>query len=69
MSIIEADIDALKQARRLKNLGRVAAAKQAGISLDHLRSIERGRRQPSLNVAFKLAKAYGVQIDNIIRTK
>lgn len=63
---VTADVETLRKARYRKGWGRVAAAERAGLSVSHLRDIERGRRQPSLAAAFKLASVYEVTIDDLV---
>lgn len=59
------DPHAMRQAREKRKLGRSAAAQQISISLSTLRSLEKGRHQPSLAVAFKLADVYRVKLDDL----
>lgn len=43
-------------------------AREAGLSLDTLRKIDSGRREPLTTTALRVAEALGVQVEDIFGT-
>lgn len=64
MNVI-ADVDKLREARGKRT--RADVAMKVGVSVHTIREIERGRRQPSLSVAMKLASAYRKPVEQLVR--
>lgn len=65
--LLIADTEALRRARSGKSLTRPQVAERIGISVHTIREIERGRRQPSLNVAMKLAGVYQQPLEALVK--
>lgn len=59
------NVKTLQQARHRKGWNRTVASKQTGLSVSHLRDLERGRRQPSFATAYRLARAYNIRMDEL----
>ncbi len=55
----------LKVMRKQRNLTVEEVAKAVGITQPALSMIENGHRNPSMNVAFKLANFFGVSIEDL----
>ncbi len=55
----------LKDMRKSRNLTVKEVAKAIGITQPALTRIENGHRNPSMNVAFKLANFFGVSIEDL----
>ena len=55
----------LKEIRLKKGITQVELAKHVGISQQTISHYETGRAKPSLDVAVKLAKAFGVSVEEI----
>lgn len=49
---------ALKQARQTLGLTQIEAAESLGVHVDHVRSLEYGRVNPSLKLMFKMCQFY-----------
>ena len=56
----------LRRERIRKKLTQEALAEHAGIHPSHLSLIERGRRSPTLDVAWSLAGALGIPLSKLI---
>ncbi len=57
--------DRIHQYRRENNLTQAAFAELLGISLNHAGALERGDREPSLHMFFKLADQLGITADEL----
>lgn len=57
----------VKERRIALGLTQESLAEKAGLHPTHIGLIERGRRNPSLDVADKVAKALGEKLSNLIR--
>ena len=55
----------LKYYRALYNLTQEDLAKKLGVSRQTIIAIEKGKYDPSLKLAFKIAKFFGVKIEDI----
>jgi len=53
--------------RKAKGLSQEALAERADIHHTHVGLIERGERNASLNVADRMARAFGMQLSTLIR--
>lgn len=49
---------ALKEARLSKGLTQIKAAESLGVHVDHIRSLEYGRVNPSLKLMFRICELY-----------
>ncbi|WP_199925707.1 helix-turn-helix transcriptional regulator [Paenibacillus bouchesdurhonensis] len=49
---------ALKQARQTLGLTQIEAAESLGVHVEHVRSLEYGRVNPSLKLMFKICQLY-----------
>lgn len=49
---------ALKEARQLIGLTQIEAAESLGVHVEHIRSLEYGRVNPSLKLMFKICNLY-----------
>lgn len=56
----------LKKYRNNKNVSQEALAKSAGVHSTHLSRYERGLSLPSLEIAYNIAKALDVSIDELV---
>jgi transcriptional regulator with XRE-family HTH domain len=54
----------LREIRQEKGLSREELSERSGLGRGTVRDYEQGRRQPSLQLAFKLAEALGVPVDS-----
>jgi transcriptional regulator with XRE-family HTH domain len=59
----------LQRLRRGKKLSQEELAHRARIHQTYLSGVERGRRNPSLLVLERIAKALGVDVDDLIRKR
>lgn len=59
----------LKKLREGKNLTLSQVAEECGISECYVSQIENGNRRPSIEVAFKLSKVYGIKWHEIYENK
>lgn len=57
----------MKVLRAEKNWTQKKLAQKIGISREAVNSIERYKYLPSLGLAFKIAKAFGVNINNVFK--
>ena len=57
--------DAMKQARLRQGLSQQALADQLGVSRQTVSSLETGRYNPSIALAFKVARCFGMSIEEI----
>ncbi len=55
----------LKELRELKGLTQEELAKVLGVTRQTIIAIEKGRYDPSLRLAFKIAKFFGLKIEDI----
>lgn len=55
----------LKQARLAKNLTQAAVASRVGLSRPAYANVERGRKNPSLEVAIRLAELLGHPVEEL----
>jgi putative transcriptional regulator len=55
----------LKVYRAMHDLTQEELAKKLGVSRQTIIAIERGKYDPSLKLAFKIAKLFGVKIEDI----
>ena len=55
----------LKKIRLENDLKQIGLANEVGISKSYYSNIENGTKVPSLEIAFKIAKALGVAIEDI----
>ena len=56
----------LRELRRQRETTLTALAESTGISLSTLSRLESGQRRPTLELLLPLARAYGVQIDDLV---
>jgi DNA-binding XRE family transcriptional regulator len=56
----------LKDMRAERNLTVRAAAKTIGLSWTHYSDIENGRKKPSFEMAYKISKFYGFEMEKFI---
>jgi len=59
----------LKELRAEKNLSQEAFAQHIGVHVTHLSRYERGKSVPSLEVAQKMATAFGISLDELVYGK
>lgn len=57
----------LQTVRKAAKLTQEQAAERAGVTPNFLGYIERGKKQPSLNLVFSLAKALNVSVESLFR--
>jgi len=55
----------IKQLRKLNNISQEELAKMCGVSRQTINAIENNKYDPSLKLAFKLARALGVTVDEL----
>ncbi len=55
----------LEQLRAQKGLTQQELADQAGVSRQTIISLERGRYNPSITLAFRLARLFGVTVEEL----
>ncbi|GAB6102983.1 helix-turn-helix transcriptional regulator [Thermococcus atlanticus] len=55
----------LRELRELKGLTQEELAKALGVTRQTIIAIERGRYDPSLRLAFKIARFFGVKIEDV----
>lgn len=55
----------LRDIRKSKNISQEQLAVDVGITVRYIAFLESGDRSPSLTIAFKIAKALGVSIEDI----
>ena len=58
--------DNIRRIREEKNLTQACVAKQAGISQAMLCQIERGTKNPSLQIGKEIASCFGVPIEKLL---
>ena len=58
----------LREAREAKGLSRYAVGKKSGISESMLSLMERGLRNPSMELMLRAADAVGAELPDLIRT-
>lgn len=56
----------LRALRRDRDITLAQLAEETGISVSTLSRLESGRRKPTLELLLPLAKAYGVQLDELV---
>lgn len=69
MTKVVADKVAIQAARHAKCLSRVQVAAQAGVSFETIKAVERGRRQPTLNLAVKLSRVLDKSVEDLVRVE
>lgn len=55
----------IKVFRAVHNLTQDALAKEMGVARQTILAIEKGKYDPSLDLAFKIARRFGVKIDEV----
>ncbi len=55
----------LEEFRKEKKIGQEVLAEEVGVSRQTIGSLENGRYNPSIILAFKIAKYFGVKIEDI----
>ncbi|MGI6188070.1 MAG: helix-turn-helix transcriptional regulator, partial [Brevibacillus sp.] len=55
----------IKQLRKLNNISQEELAKMCGVSRQTINAIENNKYDPSLKLAFQLARALGVTVDEL----
>ena len=65
---LEAFGRAVRRCRRAIQLSQEELAERAGLHRNYVGLIERGERNASVKTAYELARALGVQIDELFRT-
>lgn len=55
----------LKQIRRERGIEQVKLAEAIGVSRQTISSLEKGRYNPSIELAFRLARYFGIAIEDI----
>ncbi len=55
----------LKELRDLKNITQEDLAIKVGVSRQTIISLERGKYNPSISLAYKLARAFGLTIEEV----
>ena len=58
---------AIRELRLRKGLTQEQVAHEAGLALNYVSEMERGRRNPSLVTVFSLASALGVSADALVK--
>lgn len=56
---------ALREARKSKGLTQAALAKEVGVTVEHIRSLEYGRVNPSIPLMFKICAVLEKQPDEL----
>lgn len=59
-------MDKLKRLRLGFKLTQLDLAKEVGVSKQYINMIEKGRRQPSMKVFVKIAKALNVSLEKLL---
>ena len=59
----------LKEIRLKKNISLRELEKKSGISKSHLNAIERQEKEATISTLIRIAKALGVQIDELYKVK
>ena len=59
----------LKVARAERNLSQDQLAQKVGVTRQTIIALEAGKSSPSLELAFRIARAFGVGIDEVFRWK
>lgn len=57
----------LKELRAQQGLTQAALAERAGVTLSYIGRLEIGRHDPQLSTLYKLAKALGVSISDLVQ--
>lgn len=58
-------VNKVKVTRVVKNIGQEELAKKVGVTRQAIHSIENGKYQPSVILAFKIAKALDIDINEL----
>lgn len=59
----------LKEKRKERNLTLVQLSEKTGISTTHINDIENNIKEPSISMLIRIAKALGVQIEELYKVK
>lgn len=59
----------LKEKRKERNLTLVQLSEKTGISTTHINDIENNMKEPSISMLIRIAKALGVQIEELYKVK
>ena len=59
--------EAVKSARKTKGLFQREVAEKAGVEQSYLSKIERGEREPTLSVAFRICEVLGLDINDFAK--
>lgn len=62
-------ISNLKQYRQQKDFSQQRLAEELGVTRQTINAIEQGKYQPSLHLAYKCAKLFGVPIESLFTFK
>lgn len=62
-------INSVKEIRTRRGMTQAELAREVGVSRQSIISIERGQYIPSLPLAMKLARCFGVSTDDIFKLK
>ena len=57
----------IKEIRKEKNITLEELAIRSGVSKTHINDIENNRKEPTLSIAVSLAKALGVQLNDLFK--
>ena len=57
----------IKEVRTQKSVSLSKLAELSGISKGHLSKVERGEQEPKLSTMIKIAKALGVELENLYK--
>ncbi|TJY37755.1 helix-turn-helix transcriptional regulator [Pontimicrobium aquaticum] len=60
-------VNKVKVTRVIKNIGQEELAKKVGVTRQAIHSIEKGKYQPSVILAFKIAKALNIDINELFK--
>jgi len=55
----------IRELREVRGISQAALAKKLSVSRQTIISIEKGRYDPSLPLAFKIAEAFGLKVDDV----
>lgn len=59
----------LKEKRKERNLTLAQLSEKTGISTTHINDIENNIKEPSISMLIRIAKALGVQIEELYKVK
>jgi transcriptional regulator with XRE-family HTH domain len=61
------DTEKLRELRKRKGLTQQAVADKMGLTRVAITQYEKGVRTPKIDIAYKLARIYGVKVDDLVK--